>query len=99
MTSQLDALLAEIQFALKNHRGPVALGLDMAANPDNWGFAALLVDVEYQRANISLLLPHAKINKDRSLSPTLLCRPHPDLIRNVSSSQSCLIFTECLKQE
>jgi hypothetical protein len=83
MTSQLDGLLAEIQHALKNHRGPVALGLDMAANPDNWGFAALLVDMEYQRAHISLLLPHAKINKDRSLSPTLLCRPHSDLIRNV----------------
>ena len=60
----------------------MALGLDMAANPDNWGFAALLVDMEYQRANMSLLLPHAKINKDRSLSPTLLCRPHPDFIRN-----------------
>jgi hypothetical protein len=83
MSSQLDVLLDEVRCSLSGHNGPVALGLDMAANPDNWGFAVLLIERDHQRATLPLLLPHAKINKNRSVSPTLLCRPQPDLIRNV----------------
>lgn len=83
MASQIDALLREIEIALQSIRGSIALGLDMAANPDNWGFAAMFIDEGHQRGNLPLLLPHAKINKDGSDSPTLLCRPSPDLIREV----------------
>jgi len=83
MTPQIDNLLAEVDCVLRNHKGLVALGLDMAANPNNWGLAVMCIDQDFQRAKLPLLLPQAKINKDSSVSPTLLCRPDIELIRNL----------------
>jgi hypothetical protein len=74
-TSQTEDLLCRLEEALQTHSCPCALGLDMAADEDNWGLCILLVAPDLSSARLPLLLPQAKINAGGTCSRTYLCRP------------------------
>ena len=84
--TQSDDLLEELSLLLNDHKGFVAVGLDMAASEHNWGVCVLAVSRDLNTAELTLLLPQARRNKDGSLSPTLICRPSLNILRAVIQS-------------
>jgi hypothetical protein len=83
---QRGNILTALQTTLETVRGPVAIGLDMAAQEGEWGICVLVLDQDLQSAQLCTLLPQAKINKNHSRSPTLLFRPSLDLVENLLAS-------------
>jgi hypothetical protein len=43
-STQSDDLLEEVSLLLNDHKGFVAVGLDMAASEDNWGICLLTIN-------------------------------------------------------
>ena len=78
--NQLGDILNIFETTLGDMPGPVAIGLDMAAQEDNWGLCVLVLDEELQRARLCTLVPQAKLNANHSRSPTLLFRPSLKLV-------------------
>ena len=85
-SDQVKRLLADVTQKAQSRGCSLAIGVDMAANEDQWGICVLAVSRELDCADLTLLLPQAKQNKNNSLSPTLICRPSLDILRTVLES-------------
>ena len=84
--SQSEQLVEDLNKSLKYHKGYIAIGLDMAASESNWGICVLTINEDMNSGGLKLLLPQAKINKDKSISPTLYCRPSFDTLKAILQS-------------
>ena len=75
MKEQANSLVTDLKALMGNHKGFVAVGIDVAALEDNWGICVLLIEDDLIQASLSLLLPQAKSKKDGTPHATNYCRP------------------------
>lgn len=80
---QQGDILRGVEAAVSRAAGPIAVGLDMAAQPGNWGLAVLALTPDLTRADLCALLPQQKLNADGSRSPTLLFRPSLGIVESI----------------
>ena len=81
--TQAEELLTELKKFIKSHKGHIAIGVDMAASEKKWGICVLAVSSDLETADLRLLLPQAKRNKDNSPSPTLHCHPSFVILKTI----------------
>ena len=75
MHGQLQTILDRAWQDIAANGCPLAIGVDAAANEDNWGVCILILSADLQSAQMPILLPQQRINATGQVSPTLLCRP------------------------
>lgn len=80
MHAQLQSLVSRAWQDIAVNGWPVAIGIDAAANDENWGLCVLTLTLDLQSAQMPLLLPQPRINASGQTSPTLLCRPSKDAL-------------------
>jgi hypothetical protein len=80
---QRGGILRLVEETVRDAGGPVAVGLDMAAQSDNWGLCVIALAADLRAGRFAALLPQAKLNADGGRSQTLLFRPDPPLVRRV----------------
>jgi hypothetical protein len=83
---QIVALLQDVTMAFNEHDTSFAIGLDMAANEDNWGICLLLITPDLRQAKLVLLLPQAYLNKNGRRSATRICRPSFQILQSILQS-------------
>jgi hypothetical protein len=86
MQPQLEELLVGAAQEIVTNACPIAVGFDAAADEDNWGFCVLILSRDLQSAYMPLLLPQARVNASRGVSPTLICRPSKESLRHLFGS-------------
>lgn len=80
MHNQLQEILDRAWQEIAANAGPVAIGIDAAADEDNWGICVLILTADLHAAQMPILLPQQRINATGRYSPTLLCRPTKQIL-------------------
>lgn len=83
LPDQLSDIVSALKETLTCISGPVAIGLDMAAQEGEWGICVLVLKDNLESAKLCTLVPQAKINRNGNRSPTLLFRPSLNLLKTL----------------
>lgn len=80
---QRGDILRLVEENIREADGPVVVGLDMAAQSDDWGLCVIALTSDLRSGRLAGLLPQAKLNANGRRSPKLLFRPDLPLVRRV----------------
>ncbi|MFN5529929.1 MAG: DUF429 domain-containing protein [Planctomycetaceae bacterium] len=69
--------------AIQDNEGPIAIGLDAAADEKNWGVCVLVLDAQLESAQMPLLLPKPWINQNGETSSTRINRPNRQTLHDL----------------
>ena len=75
--------VVDVCAAIRGHDGFVAVGLDMAADEDNWGLAVLLLGADLRRAQLALLLPRLAMRVGGKAAARIRLLPSAEMLRPI----------------